>query len=446
MSIAIATAAPSVPHTPSMRRRVIAGTTIGNALEFFDFTVFTFLILVIGPLFFPTASSYGQLLLTTATFGVGFLMRPVGGMLIGSYADRHGRRAAMSLTLWMMGLGCGLIVVAPTYAQMGMVGPIMMVLARLIQGFAAGGEVGASTTLLIEHAPRGKRGFYSSWQYGSQALGAMVGATLVTLLTVGLTTEQMQTWGWRVPFVIGILTVPVGAYIRRNLDETLESSPQPLDRSGLVVTPIQAGHRPLRRIFSDYKLTLLKGVLLVTGGMVCIQVINFYIPTFARRELGLSAASALWASVVFSGISFVVAPCVGLLADHFGRKRVIFWSRLVMLIILLPSFRWLVVAPSGERLIVLFAVLSLLVALQTSPAFTMVPELFPKHVRTTGLSVVFGLGISILGGFSQFFVTWLLHVTGNSMAPAWFLMVVMSLSTVVLFWIKDRTHDDIDAQ
>ena len=190
---------------------------------------------------------------------------------------------------------------------------------------------------------------------------------------------------------------------------------------------------------------MLKGVLLVTGGMVCIQVINFYIPTYARRELGLSATSALWASVVFSGISFVAAPFVGMLADHYGRKRVIFWSRLVMLIMLLPSFHWLIVAPSGERLIVLLAVLSLLVALQTSPAFTMVPELFPKQVRTTGLSVVFGLGISILGGFSQFFVTWLLHVTGDSMAPAWFLMVTMTLSTVVLFWIKDRTHDDIDA-
>ena len=162
MSIAIAAAPGRQPlHSSTMRRRVIAGTTIGNALEFFDFTVFTFLMLIIGPLFFPAASSYGQLLLTTATFGVGFLMRPVGGMLIGSYADRHGRRAAMTLTLWLMGLGCALIAAAPTYGQMGVMGPVLMVLARLIQGFAAGGEVGASTTLLLEHAPADKRGFYS---------------------------------------------------------------------------------------------------------------------------------------------------------------------------------------------------------------------------------------------------------------------------------------------
>ena len=236
MSIAVAAASgqPGL-YTPSMRRRVIAGTTIGNALEFFDFTVFTFLMLVIGPLFFPAASGYGQLLLTTATFGVGFLMRPVGGMLIGSYADRHGRRAAMTLTLWLMGLGCGLIALAPTYAQMGIAGPVIMVLARLIQGFAAGGEVGASTTLLVEHAPPSRRG-YSSWQFGSQSLGVMLGALVVALLTAALTPEQMKDWGWRVPFVIGILTVPVGAYIRRNLEETLEPQPAPGARAPAPTT------------------------------------------------------------------------------------------------------------------------------------------------------------------------------------------------------------------
>ncbi|MDF8360103.1 MFS transporter [Achromobacter anxifer] len=446
MSIAIAAAAPDALHTPSMRRRVIAGTTIGNALEFFDFTVFTFLMLVLGPLFFPAASGYGQLLLTTATFGVGFLMRPVGGMLIGSYADRHGRRAAMTLTLWMMGLGCGLIAIAPTHAQMGMVGPVMMVLARLIQGFAAGGEVGASTTLLVEHAPRGKRGFYASWQYGSQALGVMLGALVVTLLTVGLSTEQMQAWGWRVPFAIGILTVPIGAYIRRNLEETLTVTPPAARQPHSAGLPRPAAHQPLRKVFSEHKATVLKGILLVIGNMVSTQILNFYIPTYANRELGLPASSTLSASVIFGAIGFVGAPFIGMLADRYGRKRVIFWSRIATLAILLPGFQWLMAAPSSERLMLLTIAFALLVALQSAPAFTMLPELFPKHVRTTGMSVVYGLGISVFGGFAQFFVTWLLHVTANPMSPAWFLMVATALSTLVLFWIDDRTHDDIDAQ
>lgn len=441
MSIAIA-AAPGRQdlHTPTMRRRVIAGTTIGNALEFFDFTVFTFLMLVIGPLFFPAASGYGQLLLTTATFGVGFLMRPVGGMLIGSYADRHGRRAAMTLTLWLMGLGCALIAAAPTYAQMGVVGPVLMVLARLIQGFAAGGEVGASTTLLVEHAPPEKRGFYSSWQFGSQSLGVMLGALTVALLTAALSKEQMQAWGWRVPFVIGILTVPVGAYIRRNLEETLE---QPA-RTAADQRRAATGHQPLRRVFAEHKAPVAKGILLVIGGMVCAQIIGFYMPAYANKELGLPATSTLFASVVLGAIGFLLAPFVGMLADRVGRKRVIFWSRAATVAALLPCFQWLVSAPSTGRLMTVIALLAVLLALQTAPVITMLPELFPKAVRTTGMSVVYGLGISVFGGFAQFFVTWLLHVTGNPMAPAWYLMVTVALSTVVLFWIQDRTGHEID--
>ncbi|WP_447982745.1 MFS transporter [Achromobacter kerstersii] len=465
MSIAIA-AAPGRQdlHSSAMRRRVIAGTTIGNALEFFDFTVFTFLMLVIGPLFFPAASGYGQLLLTTATFGVGFLMRPVGGMLIGSYADRHGRRAAMTLTLWLMGLGCALIAAAPTYAQMGVAGPVLMVLARLIQGFAAGGEVGASTTLLVEHAPADKRGFYSSWQFGSQSLGVMLGALTVALLTAALSKEQMQAWGWRVPFVIGILTVPVGAYIRRNLEETLEPAktstssqnprtPHTPHTSHTQQTPhpsapspATAQHQPLRLVFAEHKAQIVKGILLVIGGMVCAQIIGFYMPAYANKELGLPATSTLFASVVLGAIGFVIAPFVGMLADRVGRKKVIFWSRAATVCALLPCFQWLVSAPSTERLMTVIALLAVLLALQTAPVITMLPELFPKAVRTTGMSVVYGLGISVFGGFAQFFVTWLLHVTGNPMAPAWYLMVTVTLSTVVLFWIQDRTGHVIDTQ
>lgn len=454
MSIAIAAASGGQQplHSSTMRRRVIAGTTIGNALEFFDFTVFTFLMLVIGPLFFPAASSYGQLLLTTATFGVGFLMRPVGGMLIGSYADRHGRRAAMTLTLWLMGLGCALIAAAPTYAQMGVAGPVLMVLARLIQGFAAGGEVGASTTLLVEHAPANQRGFYSSWQFGSQSLGVMLGALTVALLTATLSKDQMQAWGWRVPFVIGILTVPVGAYIRRNLEETLEPQLQATLASEPTATHAREAvraaptHQPLRRVFSDHKALVVKGILLVIGGMVCAQIIGFYMPAYANKELGLPATSTLFASVVLGAIGFVLAPFVGMLADRVGRKKVIFWSRAATVCALLPCFQWLVSAPSTARLMTVIALLAVLLALQTAPVITMLPELFPKAVRTTGMSVVYGLGISVFGGFAQFFVTWLLHVTGNPMAPAWYLMVTVTLSTVVLFWIQDRTGHAIDTQ
>ncbi len=439
MSIAVQALGVGALYAPATRRRVIAGTTIGNALEFFDFTVFSFLMLVMGPLFFPAASPYGQLLLTTATYGVGFLMRPIGGMLIGSYADRFGRRSAMTLTLSLMGLGCAMIALAPTYAQIGVAAPVIMVVARLIQGFAAGGEVGASTTLLVEHAPIERRAFYASWQFGSQSLGVMLGALVVMLLTAVLTPEQMQSWGWRLPFVVGILTVPVGIYIRRHLEETLT------EVGVSTVNSEKPRHSPIRDVFTQHGSAVVKGIFLVIGGMVCAQIIGFYMPAYANKQLGLPATSTLAASVMLGAIGFVLAPLVGMMADRYGRKRIIFWSRLVTVCAMLPSFYWLLAAPSTPRLMLLIGVMAVLLALQMAPTITMLPELFPKSVRTTGMSVVYGLGISVFGGFSQFFVTWLLYVTGDPLSPAWFLMVVVALSTVVLFWIKDRTGQDIDA-
>ncbi|SFP81415.1 Predicted arabinose efflux permease, MFS family [Pseudomonas sp. NFPP07] len=424
------------------RRRVIVGTTIGNALEFFDFTVFSFLMLFIGPLFFPAASGYGQLLLTTATFGVGFLMRPVGALLIGSYSDRFGRRSAMTLTLFLMGLGCGLMALTPTYGQIGMAAPLIMALARLIQGFAAGGEVGAATTLLVEHAPASQRGFYASWQFGSQSLGVFLGSIMVAALVAGLDQQAMSEWGWRVPFFIGMLTAPVGWYIRRHLEDTLVV--------GLSTAHSQqarehaARSSPLRELFGQHKWALGKSVLLMLGAMVSTQIIAFYMPAYAARVLGLPTTSSLLASVVVGAVCFVLSPLVGWLADRCGRKRVIFCSRLLTLVVIVPCFQWLIAAPSLFNLLLIISLLSVLLTLQTVPGITMLPEMFPKSVRTTGMAAAYGIGISVFGGFAQFFVTWLMQVTEQALAPAWYMMATVALSTLVLLWIRDRTGEDID--
>ncbi|KGD96192.1 major facilitator transporter [Achromobacter sp. RTa] len=424
------------------RRRVIAGTTIGNALEFFDFTVFSFLMLFIGPLFFPEASAYGQLLLTTATFGVGFLMRPVGALLIGSYADRFGRRSAMTLTLFLMGLGCGMMALTPTYGQIGVIAPVVIVLARLIQGFAAGGEVGAATTLLVEHAPPSQRGYYASWQFGSQSLGVFLGAIMVAALVAGLDGQAMNEWGWRVPFFIGMLTAPVGWYIRRHLEDTLVTGlPASLSRQAKERA---ARSSPLRELFGRHKLTLLKSVLLMLGAMVSTQIIAFYMPSYAARVLGLPTTSSLLASVVVGVVCFLLSPLVGWLADCYGRKRVIFCSRLLTLAVIVPCFQWLNAAPTLANLLLLIGLLSVLLTLQTVPGITMLPEMFPKSVRTSGMAAAYGIGVSVFGGFAQFFVTWLLQVTGQPLAPAWYMMATVALSTLVLLWIRDRTGEDID--
>ncbi|MGH8350008.1 MAG: MFS transporter, partial [Pseudomonas sp.] len=221
MSTPVSTAMPITAATRQpIGAKAIAAITIGSGLEFYDFSVYSFFATLIGRQFFPVESTLGQLLLSLATFGVGFGMRPIGGLVLGAYADRVGRKPAMMLTLWLMALGSLLFTIAPTYAQIGLFAPLIIVLARLIQGFAIGGEVGASTAMLMEHADDRSRGFYGSWQLFSQGLSFLLGALVALALSSSLSPEALESWGWRVPFALGMLVIPVGIYIRRHLKET----------------------------------------------------------------------------------------------------------------------------------------------------------------------------------------------------------------------------------
>ncbi|RQO48722.1 MFS transporter [Variovorax sp. KBW07] len=425
------------PPTSARRRQTIVATTIGNGLEFFDFTVYGFLALVIGKLFFPTFNSYGQLLLTVASFGVGFIMRPLGGIVIGAYADRAGRKKAMTLTIFLMALGCALIAFTPTYASIGVAAPIIIVVARLIQGFSAGGEVGASTTLLVEHATPANRGYMASWQFASQGLGVLMGAVVVGALTVSLSTEAMQSWGWRVPFILGMLIAPVGMYIRRHLEESLHISPEeaaaPRRQSSLAIVCTQHGK------------TVLAAILALVGGTTAAYVVTFYMPTYAVRELGLTPSVALIGAAITGLISFALAPFVGKLSDVVGRKPLILWSRVALAIVIYPAFLWLNASPTPTVLFVVLAALSVGLVAQTVPGITMLPEMFPKAVRASGMSLVYSVGVALFGGFAPFVSTWLVNATGSKLAPAWYLVVMTVVSLLGLLWLRDHTGRDIDA-
>ncbi|MGQ2996600.1 MAG: MFS transporter [Variovorax sp.] len=424
-------------HSAASRRQTIVATTIGNGLEFFDFTVYGFLALVIGKLFFPTFSGYGQLLLTVATFGVGFIMRPLGGIVIGAYADRAGRKKAMTLTIFLMALGCAVIAFTPTYASIGVAAPVLIVLARLIQGFSAGGEVGASTTLLVEHATPRNRGYMASWQFASQGLGVMLGAVVVGALTFTLSPENMQSWGWRAPFVLGTLIAPEGMYTRPQLEESLQIAPE------TATAPRRESS--LKIVCSQHGKTVLAAILALVGGTTAAYVVTFYMPTYAVRELGLTPSVALFGAALTGLISFAFAPFVGLLSDRVGRKPLILWSRVFLVVLIYPGFLWLNASPTPAVLFIVLGVLSLGLVGQTVPGITMLPEMFPKAVRASGMSLVYSVGVALFGGFAPFISTWLLNATGSKLAPAWYLVIMTLVSLLGLLWLRDHTGRDIDA-
>ena len=410
------------------RTRLLVATTIGNALEFFDFTVFGFFAIVIGHQFFSPLSADGQLMSSVATFGVGFVMRPVGGILIGVYADRVGRRAAMTLTLSLMTLGVCLAGLTPTYAEIGIAAPVIMVIARLIQGFSAGGEVGPATTVLLEHAPAGARAWYTSWQLASQGVGIAAGAASAAALTYFLPHDALYAWGWRLPFLFGAVILPVGVVIRRQL---ALAEGQPHD-------PVNAAPRrsPVSELIRDHRRNLVAGILLVMGGTVTAYIVVFFIPTYAIRELKLGE-SASYACAMASGLVIaVLAPVTGKIADAFGRRMPIVVARLALIVSLCPAYAWLSNGPSVFRLFAAVVGLSALFTIQGAPSITLIPEMFPKSLRATATGAVYSVGVALFGGLTQLVAVWLIHVTGDRSSPAVATTICLVLSTLSLALIK----------
>jgi MHS family proline/betaine transporter-like MFS transporter len=416
------------------KTQVIAATTLGTALEFYDFTIYSFFAIQIGQLFFPSASPVNQFLLSIGVFGVGFVVRPLGGIVIGAYADRAGRKKAMVLTIMLMALSCALIACAPPYAVAGMAAPFIVLAARLIQGFAAGGEFGPGTTLLVEYASDSTRAFFASWNFAATALGLALGAAVATLVNVSLPKDALLAWGWRIPFVLGIVAAPVGMLIRRRLEETLSDvSSARTDRRGALKAALT----------THLKLTIL-GTFAELGGSVSVYITAFFLPSHAVRTLHLSSTASVASGVISSLVLFVAAPVAGRLADRFSRKRVLVISRVTLLLAVYPAFAWLSAQPSTLTLCTVSAFLALFVAGQIVPVLVMIPELFPKHVRATGIALTYVVSASFFGGFSPFVASWLVALTGNPLAPAWYVAAACAVSLVPVIWLRDRTGEALD--
>lgn len=396
------------------RTRAIAAVCLGNALEFYDFLVYSLLATLMARLFFPFGENpLTSLMLSFAVFGTGFIMRPLGGLLIGLYADRAGRKAAMRLTLWLMALGALLFTVAPTYAQAGLVGPLVIIVARLLQGFAVGGQVGTATTILMEYAGSGSRAYYCSWQVFSQSLGTIMGALVVLTLSNLLSPEAMDSWGWRAVFAVGILAIPVSEYIRHRLEETLPATAQGDSR--------QAREGGLA-LLCRHPRQLLTGVLLVIGVSVPVYITQFYLANHAISVLGMPLGVATWAAVVSSLPSLLLAPHAGRLSDRIGRRRSIFWPLPILLLATYPAFLLLNQWPSIGLLLLIVGLLNIPLTYGMVASLAILPELFPVAIRATGLSVTYCVGVALFGGFAQFFAAGLIDLTGSPNAPAWYLV------------------------
>lgn len=423
------------PASRSLHTRAVVAAVIGNALEWYDFTVFGFLTVVIAQLFFPAGNDYSSLLLATATFGVAFVMRPIGGIVLGLYADRAGRKAALSLVIALMTLGILLLAIAPPYSAIGIGAPLMIVVGRSLQGFSAGGEFGSSTALLIEAAPFSKRGFYGSWQMASQAAALLLGALVGAAITRGLSPEALKSWGWRVPFILGLIIGPIGFYIRLHL----------ADSEAFLLAQKTARRATLGEVFRTHTRDVLCGLGSVIALTVTIYVLISYLPTFAVNQLKLPYAQSFYAVIVGNLLLTVLSPLAGAWSDRIGRKGLSLWSLMITLVIIYPLFAWLAAEPSVSKLILVQALLSITLSGYYGPFGALIAELFPANVRSTGLSLAYNIAVMVFGGFGPFVVTWLINTTGSPLAPTYYVMGGLALSIVAVACIPGQRHADLDA-
>jgi MHS family proline/betaine transporter-like MFS transporter len=419
-AITQATPAPSSSGTI----RVIAAASIGNALEWYDILIYGYFAVTISRLFFPTVDQTTSLLLALGTFGVSYLVRPLGAMVLGAYTDRAGRKAAMLVSIVVMTMGTGLMAILPTYASIGVLAPIAVLIARLLQGFAVAGEFGSATAFLVEQST-GRKGLFASFQWFGQGLAAALASFFGVVLSSALTSSQLESWGWRVPFFFGLLIGPVGLYIRAHLNETPEFRNAILSRT------------PVRDLFARQwdRLLLAIGVVVLSTSA---NYIILYMPTYAITELHLPQTLGFIATLAGALLLTFGAPVFGFLSDSLGRVRIMVVVCGLFALSAYPAFVLLVGTASLLGIVVIVCWLSLLKAAYSGALPALMAEIFPTQTRGTGIALSYNIGVPIFGGFAPLIATWLIAATGSNLAPSFYLIVTSLLSLAVLIVIRAK--------
>ena len=411
-----------------MKGRHIAAATIGNALEFYDFLTYAFFSIQIGHAFFPSQSAYGSLMLSLATFGAGFVTRPIGAYVIGNYSDRVGRRPAMMLCFVL--IGCAIVGMAliPTYAQIGIAAPILAVIARMVQGFSLGGEIGSNTAFLLEAAPMEKRGLIVSWQGASQLVALMAGGSVGTLLTILLPPGALENYGWRIAFLLGAAAVPFGFWLRTNLPETL-TAPDP------DTSPVGAPSSRAQQAYTHRRVMLLSLIVLASGTIA--NYIFTYLVTYTEATLHLPARAGFIAATLGNLIGIPMVLWGGWLSDKRGRRPVNLWGNFAFLVLIYPTFAWIDALRTEFALIVGMTVLNAVSQFIWGSFYAALAESLPKTIRGSGFGVVYSISIAAFGGTTQLVATWLIHLTGSAMAPAWYVLAAASVGQIALLMIPE---------
>ena len=419
-----------------IRRRAIVSCAVGNFVELFDFLIFGLFAAQIAANFFPNTDPIASLLSTFATYGVGFVMRPVGAIVIGAYGDRKGRKTALILTVGLMAGATALTGLIPSYASIGVWAPILLVVCRLVQGFSTGGEWGGAAAFLVEYAPPGKRGLIGSMQQFSVGLALIAGTLSAALLNSLLDKQAMIEWGWRVPFILGFVLAPIGLYLRAKVSES-PAFARTVQRKEVAATPV-------RDALTIYYRPILAAFGLSVVGTVGNYTFNIFMPSFASGQLGIPAGSAYTSATVAAIVLTVLTPVMGALSDKVGRKAVLLVSAIAYAILAYPLFRLLVGSPDATTLMLTQSVSAVLLAMYAGPLCAILSELFPTRVRFTALSIGYSLAVTIFGGFAPFVATFLIRETGSTVSPAYFVIFAALISATTLLLIKDRTNAPLD--
>lgn len=421
---------PSTRDQLAETRKAVVSSSIGAALEWFDLIVYGSFAVVIAAVIFPEGDGGLGLLLTFATFAISYLVRPLGGLVIGAYGDRVGRKKALELTLGLMTIGTLMMAVVPTHEAIGVWAGVIVLLSRIIQGFSAGGEFGSATTYLVEKAPQHKA-YYASWQVASQGIAFFLVSSFGYGLYTLLTQEQLYSWGWRIPFAIGILIGPTGLYIRARLSESEEfvRSSQSAKRA------VHAA--PIRTVVSRYYGRVLAGAALI--GVASISAyLMLYLPTFAAMNLHTSPDAAYLGGAIAGLIMAIFAPVIGRVADRVSPSRIMLGAAVAVLVLAWPIFQLMISSPTFATVVVVVVIVGSISTVYFAPLPTLLTAMFPTEVRATGVALSYNIGSTVLGGITPLILAALLQATGVLQIPALYYMAIGALSIIGIVVARRR--------